>query len=71
MRHQNKLRWEVDANSPEPMIKFFRAVEGRGDVSTKPFSKHALLHEINIKRTRGDADLIMWQTALRDLIHIH
>ena len=71
MRRQKALHWKVDATPPEPVITFFREVEGRGNVCTKPFNKRALLHEINIKRSRGDADLMSWQTALRDLSYAH
>lgn len=71
MQHHKPLRWEIDASSQEPVVIFFREVEGHGNVRTKPFNKQDLMHEIDVKRTRGDDDVKSWQEALQDLTHLH
>lgn len=72
MHTNDDLHWEITPahESPvttsnwAPTVTFYRTVEGHGNVRSNPFTKEALIAEIEIKKNRGDHDISPWQEAL-------
>ena len=69
MQALEPLHWEISASTipsvnQEPIVTFYRTIDGQEDVRSRPFNRAELMTEIEIKKKRGDIDLSPWYQAL-------